>query len=71
MEATPPDIRLTGTVQSITYFGSIQRVIVNVADAPPLEVDVDSWRNKAPLHEGQKVDLLWQDDAAVKLKTDA
>ena len=71
MAATPPDIRLTGTVQSITYFGSIQRVIVNVADAPPLEVDVDSWRNKAPLHEGQKVDLLWQDDAAVKLKTDA
>ena len=61
--------RFTGTIRSITYFGSMQRIIVDVPGIDELEVDIDSWRNKQSLSEGQSVDLLWQDDAAVKLGT--
>ncbi len=63
-------IRLTGNISSVTYFGSMQRVIVNVVDGDPIEVDVDSWRNKQPLTEGMKVNLSWQKGAAVKLSRD-
>ncbi len=59
--------RLTGEIRSITYFGSMQRIIVDTSNGEQLEVDIDSWRNREPFSEGQKVDLLWQDDAAVKL----
>ncbi len=59
--------RLTGAIKSITYFGSMQRIIVSIPDGDELEVDIDSWRNQDPLHEGQQVDMLWQDIAAVKL----
>ena len=61
------NVRLSGTIEMITYYGSMQRIIVEVAGADPLEVDVDSWRNKHPLCEGQAVDLFWHDDAIVKL----
>jgi len=59
--------RLTGAIKSITYFGSMQRIIVSIPDGDELEVDIDSWRNQDPLYEGQQVDMLWQDIAAVKL----
>ncbi|WP_324754267.1 ABC transporter ATP-binding protein [Roseovarius sp. Pro17] len=59
--------RLTGTVRSITYFGSMLRVMVDIADGTEVEVDVDSWRINAPLSKGQKVDLTWSDAASVKL----
>ncbi|WP_138933235.1 ABC transporter ATP-binding protein [Roseovarius arcticus] len=59
--------RLTGTVRSITYFGSMLRVMVDIADGTEVEVDVDSWRIHAPLSKGQKVDLTWSDAASVKL----
>jgi len=59
--------RLTGTVRSITYFGSMLRVMVDIAGGTEVEVDVDSWRIKAPLSRGQKVDLTWSDAASVKL----
>jgi putative spermidine/putrescine transport system ATP-binding protein len=60
--------RKTGTVRSITYFGSMQRIIVVTPDAGELEVDIDSWRNRHALSEGQEVDLLWQDDAPIRLQ---
>ncbi len=62
--------RLTGEIRTITYFGSMQRIIVATPQGVALEVDVDSWRNRAPLSEGQSVELLWLDAAAVKLKTE-
>ncbi len=62
--------RLTGVIRSITYFGSMQRIIVVTPAGEELEVDVDSWRNRDPLSEGQSVDLLWLDAAAVKLNTE-
>lgn len=59
--------RLTGTVRSITYFGSMLRVMVDIAGGTEVEVDVDSWRINTPLSKGQKVDLTWSDAASVKL----
>lgn len=59
--------RLSGTVRSITYFGSMLRVMVDIAGGTQIEVDVDSWRITAQLTEGQKVNLTWSDTAAVKL----
>ncbi len=64
---TVQNARLTGTIKSMTYFGSTQRIIVDIPGADELEVDIDSWRNKQPLNEGQAVDLSWQDEAVVKL----
>jgi len=64
-------VRMSGEIRSITYFGSMQRIIVtglNVPEAEELEVDIDSWRNRYDLKEGQKVDLMWDDDAPVSLE---
>jgi ABC-type Fe3+/spermidine/putrescine transport system ATPase subunit len=63
------DARLSGTVRSITYFGSMQRVIVDAANGTEIEVDIDVWRNRETLTQGDVVDLLWTDEAAVELKT--
>ena len=57
-----------GTVRSVTYFGSMQRVMVETDEAGELEVDVDNWRNPTPLSAGQNVDLMWEDHAAVLLQ---
>ena len=65
-----PAARVSGTIRSISYFGSMQRVIVDAPDGEEIEVDIDVWRNRQPLAEGQNVDLLWEDDAAVKLEDD-
>lgn len=62
--------RLSGTIRSITYFGSMQRIIVSVPDSDPLEVDIDSWRVREAFVEGQSVDLFWEDAAAVLLEGD-
>jgi len=63
-----PDARTSGTVRSVTYFGSMQRVIVDTADGTEIEVDVDVWRNAKAVNPGDAVDLLWKDDAAVELQ---
>jgi putative spermidine/putrescine transport system ATP-binding protein len=63
------DARMSGTVRSVSYFGSMQRVIVDAADGTEIEVDIDVWRNKEALSDGDVVDLLWTDDAAVELQT--
>ena len=63
-----PDARMGGSVRSVTYFGSIQRVIVETADDAEIEVDVDVWRNQARLKPGDMVELLWTDAAAVELQ---
>ncbi|MFV2054070.1 ABC transporter ATP-binding protein [Aliiroseovarius sp. YM-037] len=63
------DARLGGTVRSVTYFGSMQRVIVDAADGTEIEVDIDVWRNNETLSAGDAVNLLWTDEAAVELMT--
>jgi len=60
--------RTSGRIQSITYFGSMQRIIVDTEQGDEIEVDIDVWRNQETLSEGAAVDLLWQDAAAVELK---
>jgi ABC-type Fe3+/spermidine/putrescine transport system ATPase subunit len=63
------EARTSGVVRSITYFGSMQRVIVDASDGTEIEVDIDVWRNSEALNEGDTVDLLWKDEAAVELQT--
>ncbi|CUH46969.1 ABC transporter ATP-binding protein [Ruegeria atlantica] len=63
------EARMSGTVRSVTYFGSMQRVIVDASDGTEIEVDIDVWRNSEPLDVGDAVDLLWKDEAAVELQT--
>ena len=65
-----PEARTSGTIRSITYFGSMQRIIVNTIEGDEIEVDIDVWRNQEALSKGGDVDLLWQDAAAVELKYD-
>jgi ABC-type Fe3+/spermidine/putrescine transport system ATPase subunit len=62
--------RLSGTIRTITYFGSMQRIIVALPDGDTVEVDIDSWRVREKFSEGQAVDLHWEDSAAVKLERD-
>lgn len=61
------DARSSGTIRSITYFGSMQRIIVDTVQGEEIEVDIDVWRNQETLSEGAQVDLLWNDSAAVEL----
>lgn len=63
------DARMSGTLRSVTYFGSMQRIIVDTDESTEIEVDIDVWRNQAQLNEGDRVDLLWQDAAAVELQS--
>ena len=64
------EARTSGTIRSITYFGSMQRIIVDTIEGDEIEVDIDVWRNQEALNKGGDVDLLWQDAAAVELKDD-
>jgi ABC-type Fe3+/spermidine/putrescine transport system ATPase subunit len=59
--------RASGVIRSVTYFGSMQRIVVRTADDQDLEIDMDSWRNPIPFEKGQSADLFWDDGAAVKL----
>lgn len=61
------DARRSGVVKSITYFGSLQRIVVGTSKGETLEVDVDVWRNQQPLNEGDTVELSWSDRAEVPL----
>lgn len=63
------DARMSGTLRSVTYFGSMQRIIVDTDEGTEIEVDIDVWRNQVQLNEGDRVDLLWQDAAAVELQS--
>ena len=63
-----PAARISGVIRSVSYFGSMQRVIVDGPTGEEIEVDIDVWRNQEPLEAGQQVDLLWDDAAAVKLE---
>ena len=62
------DAQMNGNVRSVTYFGSMQRVIVDASDGTEIEVDMDVWRNRETLNQGDAVDLFWKDDAAVELQ---
>jgi len=63
------EARLRGTIRSMTYFGSMQRIIVAADNNTEIEVDIDVWRNPSNLAEGARVDLLWEDTAAVELQS--
>lgn len=63
------EARMRGAIRSITYFGSMQRIIVDTDEGAEIEVDIDVWRNASDLAEGLRVDLLWKDSAAVELQT--
>ncbi|WP_209599172.1 ABC transporter ATP-binding protein [Ruegeria sp. HKCCSP351] len=63
------EARMRGAIRSITYFGSMQRIIVDTDEGAEIEVDIDVWRNASDLTEGVRVDLLWKDSAAVELQT--
>ncbi len=63
------EARMRGAIRSITYFGSMQRIIVDTDEGAEIEVDIDVWRNASDLAEGVRVDLLWKDSAAVELQT--
>ena len=64
------DARTSGTIRTITYFGSMRRIIVDTVQGDKIEVDIDVWRNQEMLSEGAAVDLLWQEAAAVELTDD-
>ncbi|QEW20915.1 Spermidine/putrescine import ATP-binding protein PotA [Marinibacterium anthonyi] len=66
----PGTANISGTIRLITYFGSMQRIIVALPDGETLEVDIDSWRVREPFRERQAVDLHWAHDAAVRLLDD-
>ena len=59
-----------GTVRSVSYFGSVQRLVVETGNHETLEVDVDVWRNPHVFEPGQNVALTWQDSATVRLNED-
>jgi putative spermidine/putrescine transport system ATP-binding protein len=63
-----PDARMNGIIRSVTYFGSMQRIIVDTNDGNEIEVDIDAWRNPETLNNGDTVDLMWQDAAAVEVQ---
>ncbi len=63
------EARMSGGIRSITYFGSMQRIIVDTDDGTEIEVDIDVWRNPSDLKEGDRLDLLWKDTAAVELQS--
>lgn len=62
-----PDARMSGTIRTVAYFGSIVRIIVDTNDGAEIEVDIDVWRNQEMLAAGDAVDLLWKDAAVVEL----
>ena len=64
------EARMSGAIRSITYFGSMQRIIVDTNDGTEIEVDIDVWRNPSDLAEGDRVDLHWNETAAVELQSD-
>ena len=63
------DARMQGSIRSVTYFGSMQRIIVETDAGAEIEVDIDVWRNQAQLAEGDQVSLHWEDAAAVELQS--
>ncbi len=63
------DARMSGAIRTITYFGSMQRIIVDTDEGTEIEVDIDVWRNGSDLTTGDRVDLLWKDTAAVELQS--
>ena len=61
---------LAGRVRSITYMGSLIRLIVSTESAGDIEVHADAWRMAQQVVEGQAVDLAWSNAAAVAVEDD-
>ncbi|MFT6307278.1 MAG: ABC-type Fe3+/spermidine/putrescine transport system ATPase subunit [Halioglobus sp.] len=64
-----PKARMSGTIRTVTYFGSMQRIIVDTKECNEIEVDIDIWRNQEALNAGDAVCLLWNETAAVEIHT--
>ncbi len=58
---------VSGTVLSVTYFGSQLKYQIAVPGMEAVEVDVDAWRGGGTMAVGADVDLSWADAAAVRL----
>ena len=63
--------QVTGTVQSVTYFGAVLKYQIEVPQLGLIEVDVDAWRSGVEIAEGSPVDLSWSDAAVVRLESPA
>jgi putative spermidine/putrescine transport system ATP-binding protein len=64
-------IQTTGRVATITYMGSIIRLVVHTERTGDLEVHADAWRMSHKFAEGDVVDLAWSDTAAVAVDVDS
>lgn len=62
------ETRITGHIRKITYFGSVLKYIVAVEGEDDFEIDVDTWRNKFSIAEGDMVDLTWSQEAVVQVQ---
>ncbi|MEX0302500.1 MAG: ABC transporter ATP-binding protein [Leisingera sp.] len=60
--------RKAGKVQSVTYFGSMLKCMVQVEGEDDFEIDLDGWRKSFEPSPGQEVDLFWSDDAPVPVE---
>lgn len=55
--------KVSGTINSITYFGSTISFIVSTSAHGNLEVTTDAWRMEEHFRTGQAVDLSWREEA--------
>ena len=60
--------KLSGTVRSITYLGSTLMLVVDAGNGEVIEVTADAWRTPHRFEQDQRVDLTWQNAAAVRVE---
>jgi putative spermidine/putrescine transport system ATP-binding protein len=61
------DNKLTGTIRTITYFGSSLLLMVDADGTDGIEVTADAWRTPHKFKQGQRIDLSWKNSAAVEV----
>jgi putative spermidine/putrescine transport system ATP-binding protein len=62
--------QLKGRVATVTYMGSLIRLLVETETDGSLEVHADAWRMSHQFKEGDVVDITWSDAAAVPVEVD-
>ncbi|MCB1379076.1 MAG: ABC transporter ATP-binding protein [Alphaproteobacteria bacterium] len=65
-QASGPNI-LPGMIRTVTYMGSLIRLVVRIDGIDDVEAHIDAWRTTSQFSEGQAVDLSWIDAAAVEV----
>jgi putative spermidine/putrescine transport system ATP-binding protein len=61
---------LHGHIKSMTYMGSAIRLVVTCNGMTDVEAQFDAWRTPVKFTEGQAVDLMWKNEAAVPVIKD-